>query len=374
MCLSCVGWKVYRRTLRTSRVSQRNRFFGTRNRTACNGVASGNRRDSHTCIEGGVEGTVKTADGRWHRWQKLDRFRGRREAKESAEDFLDDVEFAAEQLAASGTLDDKMMIRLFRQHLEDKSLDFWLGMVSEDKKEWQKGIAGYVEEAKAMFRDMPNDMSEVFAISFIRGLSDPGKKAAVSFAIREGNMDSNRAVELVKASYWVVGELDVFAAAAAEKALTRTTTTTEVVAELLKYLKGANMNRSSTQSGLITQMTQKSAMDGQQPTLQLPYNQTQRVANPYVTCYNCGKAGHYSNECGDPAASWEGHTTGLSRESAKGSSRVQGTAGHESLKGHLTLYVHFAFINWVNAKHSQKNPSQKHYYIYSSLKIIFLRM
>lgn len=35
-----------------------------------------------------------------------------------------------------------MLIRLFRQHFEDKALDFWLEMNSEDKKEWRmaKGV------------------------------------------------------------------------------------------------------------------------------------------------------------------------------------------------------------------------------------------
>lgn len=41
-----------------------------------------------------------------------------------------------------GAPDDKMLIRLFRQHFEDKALDFWLEMNSEDKKEWRmaKGV------------------------------------------------------------------------------------------------------------------------------------------------------------------------------------------------------------------------------------------
>lgn len=174
-------------------------------------------------------------------------FSGKREAKENAEDFLDDVEFAAEQLTTPAAPDGKMLVRLFRQHLDDKALDFWLEMDAADKKEWttvkakflaefggskaldqmermvitgrimamaqgSKSIAEYVQEAKTLFREVPKELSEMFAICFVKGLSDANKKAAVSFAMREGKIDFKRAVEMVKASYRMIGEPDIFTA------------------------------------------------------------------------------------------------------------------------------------------------------------------
>ncbi|KAF8448480.1 hypothetical protein BGX38DRAFT_1270283 [Terfezia claveryi] len=92
---------------------------------------------------------------------KVRPFSERADAKENAEDFLDDVEFAVEQTE--------------RMSITTRIIAMGQG---------GKGIAAYIGEAEQLFKNVPKDLSEMFALYFIKGLSDPTKKAAVSFAMR----------------------------------------------------------------------------------------------------------------------------------------------------------------------------------------------
>ena len=111
----------------------------------------------------------------------------------------------------------------------------------------RKTIAEYVQEAKTLFRE------EMFAICFIKELSDASKKAAVSVALRDGKIDFKRAVELVKALYLVVGEPDVFAVPAEKPPTVIAAASSETMAELLKYLKGVNANSQIVPLQQVTQ-------------------------------------------------------------------------------------------------------------------------
>lgn len=198
-------------------------------------------------------------------------FTGKREAKENAEDFLDDVEFAAEQCATDKP-DDKMFIRLFRQHVKDKALDFWLELEPEKKIIWEdvkalflgkfggawrldqsermsvtsrvmamtqekRSITEYIKDAKQLYREVPTELSEMFAICFMKGLADATKKASVSFALRDAKVDFKKALEVVKALYMVIRDPDVFDPVTSEKAIVAALANTEVLSELLKFLK-----------------------------------------------------------------------------------------------------------------------------------------
>jgi len=145
-------------------------------------------------------------------------FAGSKDGSEDHEVFLDDIEFALDQVEED-LHTDKNRLRFFRQHLKGEAAKWWnLDIPYADKKDWQttvkaftnkygegvqlekkkwqiqngiavlcqhegESIASYVHRAKVIDRKSTPEMSNQLAMSFLLGMRDIPQKRVVEFSL-----------------------------------------------------------------------------------------------------------------------------------------------------------------------------------------------
>jgi hypothetical protein len=73
-------------------------------------------------------------------------FTGSKDGSEDYEEFLDDIEFALDQME-EGQRTDKNRLRVFRQHLKGEAAKWWnLDMSHVDKKDWQETVKAFTNK------------------------------------------------------------------------------------------------------------------------------------------------------------------------------------------------------------------------------------
>ena len=145
-------------------------------------------------------------------------FTGSKDGSEDHEEFLDDIEFAPDQMEEDQRTN-KNRLRFFCQHLKGEAAKWWnLDIPHADKKDWQttvkafkikygegvqlekkkwqiqnkiavlsqhkgESIASYVHRAKVIDRKSTPEMSNQLAMSFLRGMRDIPQKRMVEFSL-----------------------------------------------------------------------------------------------------------------------------------------------------------------------------------------------
>jgi len=174
-------------------------------------------------------------------------FTGPKDGSEDHEEFLDDIEFALDQMEEDQRTD-KNRLRFFRQHLKGEAAKWWnLDMPHADKKDWQtavkafknkygdgvqlekkkwqiqneiavlsqhegESIASYVHRAKLIDRKSTPEMSNQLAMSFLRGMRDMPQKRLVEFSLGADKYTArfSAVIEKVISCYQMIGEADPF--------------------------------------------------------------------------------------------------------------------------------------------------------------------
>jgi hypothetical protein len=182
---------------------------------------------------------------------KIRSFKGTGEPGEDPEEYLDDVQMAAEAWE-NGKGDaaalEKSLLRFFRQNLEPnyEASWWWGGLTKEEKTVWTtvkslflkkfadpvstgndvnyeetyevlglsqkagQSIEEYIREAEHLHRKVRPVLKQTLAAAVIKGLADEQKRAIVSFALDGTTYDFNGAIDKIKASYRSIGEPDPF--------------------------------------------------------------------------------------------------------------------------------------------------------------------
>jgi hypothetical protein len=174
-------------------------------------------------------------------------FTGSKDGSEDYEEFLDDIEFALDQMEEDQRTD-KNRLRFFRQHLKGEAAKWWnLDIPHAEKKDWKEtvkaftnkygegvqvekkkwqmqneiaalfqqegeSIASYVHRAKVIDRKSTPEMSNQLAMSFLRGMRDIPQKRMVEFTLGSDKYTarSSIVIEKVMSSYHMIGEADPF--------------------------------------------------------------------------------------------------------------------------------------------------------------------
>jgi hypothetical protein len=182
---------------------------------------------------------------------KIRPFKGNGEPGEDPEEYLDDVQMAAEAWE-NGKGDaaalEKCLLRFFRQNLEPchEASWWWGGLTKTEKTAWDtvkalflkkfadqvstdndvnyeetnevlglsqkagQSIEEYIREAENLHRKVRPVLKQTLAAAVIKGLADPQKRSNVSFALDGTTYDFNKAIDKIKASYRSIGEPDPF--------------------------------------------------------------------------------------------------------------------------------------------------------------------
>jgi hypothetical protein len=182
---------------------------------------------------------------------KIRPFKGNGEPGEDPEEYLDDVQMAAEAWE-NGKGDaaalEKCLLRFFRQNLEPchEASWWWGGLTKSEKTAWDtvkalflkkfadqvsadndvnyeetnevlglsqkagQSIEEYIREAENLHRKVRPVLKQTLAAAVIKGLADPQKRSNVSFALDGTTYDFNKAIDKIKASYRSIGEPDPF--------------------------------------------------------------------------------------------------------------------------------------------------------------------
>ena len=185
-------------------------------------------------------------------------FRGIRDGSENPEEFIDDVECAAETFEAhrnpsSAMHLEKSSCRFFRQYLaEDSDAEYWWQYIlpTDDKKSFEKiksrfverygnaangaqaarsqfeiqneimslqqkpyeTIAEYVRNAERLAKRVPESLDSVMALCVVKGMIDETRKADISYIIHSKPKITFRdVIETIKAKHQVIGMADPFA-------------------------------------------------------------------------------------------------------------------------------------------------------------------
>jgi hypothetical protein len=182
---------------------------------------------------------------------KIRSFKAIAEPGEDPEEYLDDVQMAAEAWENSkgdAAALEKSLLRFFRQNLEPnyEASWWWGGLSKAEKTTWAtvkelflkkfadpvstgndvnyeetneilglsqkagQSIEEYIREAEHLHRKVRPVLKQTLAAAVIKGLADEQKRANVSFALDGTTYDFNKAVEKIKASYRSIGEPDPF--------------------------------------------------------------------------------------------------------------------------------------------------------------------
>ena len=185
---------------------------------------------------------------------KIRTFRGMGDGSEDPNDYLDDIECAAEAFEYQKNSDSKDGIglsrrRFFRQYLsKDGDAGYWWQYVlrPEEKKSYQtikekflerygttatavqsrfevqseimalrqnpgESIASYVRTAEKLSKRVPTELDSILALCLIKGMTDKLKKADISYIVN-ATPDTTfwKVIEIIKAKYRVIGEPDPF--------------------------------------------------------------------------------------------------------------------------------------------------------------------
>jgi len=174
-------------------------------------------------------------------------FTGSKDGSEDHEEFLDDIEFALDQMEEDQHTD-KNRLRFFRQHLKGEAVKWWnLDMPHAHKKDWQvtvkeftnkygegvqlekkkwqiqneiavlsqhetESIASYVHRAKVIDRKSTPEMSNQLVMSFLRGIRDIPQKRMVEFSLGADKYTASFSAVIMKvmSSNQMIGEADPF--------------------------------------------------------------------------------------------------------------------------------------------------------------------
>jgi hypothetical protein len=185
---------------------------------------------------------------------KIRAFKGLADCGEDPDEFIDDVEMAADAWdSAKGDKADaaaleKSLLRFFRHNLEPnfEAAWWWQGLSKADRGNWSivkkaflekvsgprstgsdvdydetneilaltqkagQSIEEYVREAEKLSRRVKPVLKHTLAAAVIKGLNDEQKRREVSFALSGTKFDFEGAVEKIKAAYRCIGEPDPF--------------------------------------------------------------------------------------------------------------------------------------------------------------------
>jgi hypothetical protein len=181
---------------------------------------------------------------------KIRPFKGLADCGEDPEEYIDDVQMAAEAWEPSNDAAnlEKTLLRFFRQNLEPnfEAAWWWQGLSKADRGQWAvvkaaflkkfSGTAGtgtevdydetneilalaqkagqsieeYVREAEKLSRRIKPVLKHTLAAAVIKGLQDEQKRREVSFALSGTKYDFDGAVEKIMAAYRCIGEPDPF--------------------------------------------------------------------------------------------------------------------------------------------------------------------
>jgi len=171
-----------------------------------------------------------------------------------------------------------------------------------------KHISEYIKEAQSLSLKVPKELDEVLAMAFIGSMLDQVKER-VSFTVageadRSSGLKFSRVVELVKSAYMMIGEQPGVGKYSGEEkhgggatVMTAALVAPDKLDEIIKLLKGL---QEFMLRGAISMSDTQAMVPFTLPAMQ---QQQGRIANPNVTCYNCGMKGHYSTTCTNPALS-----------------------------------------------------------------------
>jgi hypothetical protein len=182
---------------------------------------------------------------------KVRPFKGLADCGEDPEEYIDDVEMAAEAWETdkgdTAALE-KSLLRFFRQNLEPnfEAAWWWQGLSKADRGSWgtvkkafldkfsgpsstgndvdydetneilaliQKAgqsIEEYVREAEKLSRRVKPVLKHTLAAAVIKGLNDEQKRREVSFALSGTKFNFEGAIDKIKAAYRCIGEPDPF--------------------------------------------------------------------------------------------------------------------------------------------------------------------
>jgi hypothetical protein len=182
---------------------------------------------------------------------KIRSFKGLADCGEDPEEYIDDVEMAAEAWESNRNDPiglEKSLLRFFRQNLEPnfEAAWWWQGLSKTDRSSWEtvkkaflekfsgpsstgndvdydetneilaliqkagQSIEEYVREAEKLSRRVKPVLKHTLAAAVIKGLNDEQKRREVSFALSGTKFDFEGAVDKIKAAYRCIGEPDPF--------------------------------------------------------------------------------------------------------------------------------------------------------------------